>query len=58
MTNPKTTISGYITLASTFFGILSQAVPGRWSQYLLLTAVGIGGAAAAIGNIQSQDGKH
>ena len=58
MQNPKTTVAGYVTAGATFLGLLAQILPGRWSQYAMLAAVGVGGAAAALGNIQSQDGSH
>ena len=56
MTNPKTTIPGYLMLIATFLGTLGQLLPSRYSQYVTLAAVAAGGAAGAIGHIHAQDG--
>lgn len=58
MQNPKTTLSGYLTLASTLAAALAQLLPPRASQIATTMAIAVGGASAAIGNITSKDGGH
>lgn len=58
MSNPKTTLNGYLGLLGTLLAVVGAAFPGKsWGQLMLALGIALKGADS-MGNIASQDGGH
>ena len=54
LSNPKTTIAGYLATAAGIAALLSQSLPPRLSALFII----VGQVANGLGNVMAKDGGH